>query len=86
MDQDHTLGGEMKKCRKANLKLHIDNYHFRCISTPPLFGEIVSRHGIQPDTSKLNMLVEMPPKSKKVAFFLVFRKEELSEQRLTSHI
>ena len=44
-----------------NLKLSKDKCHFRCTSVP-IFGEVMSRHGIQPNPQKLKALTEMPPK------------------------
>ena len=30
----------------------------------PIFGEIISRHGLKPDPRKLNVLTEMPSEQK----------------------
>ena len=34
----------------------------------PIFGEIISRHGVKPDLHKLKMLTEMPPPKTKKEF------------------
>ena len=53
------------KCRKENLRLSKNKCHFRCTSVP-VFGEIISRAGVQPDAHKLCTFTEMSlPKLKK---------------------
>ena len=64
-DHDDTLWRVLKTCRQVNLKLNKDKCHFRCTSIP-LFGEILSRHGVKLDPQKLNSLTKIPsPKTKK---------------------
>ena len=55
----------LKWCQDVNLKLNKEKCHFRCTSIP-FFGEVVSRHGVQPNPQKVRALTEMPvPKNKK---------------------
>ena len=42
----------LQLCRQVNLKLDEDKYHCRCTSIP-FFGEVTSRHGVQPNPQKL---------------------------------
>ena len=46
-DHDETLQQVLQICRQVNLKLNKDKCHFRCTSVP-FFGEVISRHGVQP--------------------------------------
>ena len=55
----------LKWCQDVNLKLNREKCHFRCTSIP-FFGEVVSRHGVQPNPQKVRTLTEMlAPKNKK---------------------
>ena len=64
-DHDKAVYKVLKQCQDVNLKLNKENCHFRC-SAIPLFGEVISRQGIQPDLQKVKALTEMPaPKNKK---------------------
>ena len=51
-------------CRHVNLKLNKEKCHFRCTSVP-FFGEVISKHVVQPNPQKLKALTWMPPKMKK---------------------
>ena len=51
---------ELQMCRQLNIKCNKDKCHFRCTSVP-FFGEVISRHGVNPDLQKLKALREMPP-------------------------
>ena len=60
-DHDRTLYRVPQICKEENLKLNMDKCHFRCISIP-IFGKIISRYGVKPDSpGKLHALTEMPP-------------------------
>ena len=64
-DHDEAVYKVLRQCQDVNLKLNKDKYHFRCMSMP-LFGEVVSREGTQPDPQKIRALTKMPaPKNKK---------------------
>ena len=64
-DHDEVVYKVLKQCQDVNLKLNKEKCHFRCTSIP-LFGEVVSRQGIQPDPQKVRALTEMlVPKNKK---------------------
>ena len=54
-DHDETLWQVLQICRQVNLKLNKDKCHFRCTSVS-LFGEMISRHGVQPNPQKLKTL------------------------------
>ena len=47
-DHDNMLWQVLQICRQVNLKLNKDICHFRCTSVP-FFGEVISRHGLQPN-------------------------------------
>ena len=61
----------MKICCKENLTLNRDKGEFKCIRVPFL-GEIIYRHGDQPDPHRLHVLTDMPPPTNKreLKFFL----------------
>ena len=64
-DHDEAVYKVLKWCQDVNLKLNKEKCHFRCTSIP-FFGEVVSRHGVQPNPQKVRALTEMPaPKNKK---------------------
>ena len=64
-DHNEAVYKVLKHCQDVNLKLNKEKCHFRCMSIP-LFGEVVSRQGIQPDPQKVRALTEMQvPKNKK---------------------
>ena len=64
-DHDEAVYKVLKWCQDENLKLNKEKCHFRCTSIP-FFGEVVSRHGVQPNPQKVRALIEMPaPKNKK---------------------
>ena len=64
-DHNKAVYNVLSQCWDVNLKLNKDKCHFRCTSIP-LFGEVVSRHGVQPDTQNVRALTEMPaPKNKR---------------------
>ena len=63
-EQDDTLERVLHICRQVNLKLNKGKCHVRCTSVP-FFGEVISRHGVKPDTQKLKALTEMPPPNNK---------------------
>ena len=64
-DHDKAVYQVLKQCQDVNLKLNKEKCHFRCTSIP-FFGEVVSRHGVQPDPLKVRALTEMPvPQNKK---------------------
>ena len=50
--------------RQVSLKLNKDKCHFRCTSVP-FFGEVISRHDVQPNPQKLKSFMVMPPKGEK---------------------
>ena len=50
-DHDEVVYKVLKQCQDVNLKLNREKCHFRCMSIP-FFGEVVSRHGVQPDSQK----------------------------------
>ena len=55
----------LQKCRHVNLKLNKDKCCFRC-TLGTFYGEVISRHCIQPNSQKLKALMEMsPPKTKR---------------------
>ena len=47
-DYDEMLQQVLQICRHVNIKLNKDKCHFRCTSVP-FFGDVISRHGVQPD-------------------------------------
>ena len=64
-DHDNTLQGVLQICRKDNLKLNKDKWHFWW-TVATYCGEIISWQGVRPDLTKLKALTDMPPlKSKK---------------------
>ena len=64
-DHDEAVYKVLKWCQDVNLKLNREKCHFRCMSIP-FFGDVVSRHGVQPDPQKVRPLTEMPvPQNKK---------------------
>ena len=64
-DHDEAVYKVLKWHQDVNLKLNKEKCHFRCTSIP-FFGEVVSRHGVQPDPQKFRALTEMPvPKNKR---------------------
>ena len=64
-DHDKTLCRVLQICRKENLKLNKSKCNFRS-TTIPVFGEIISRHGLRPNVHMLQTLKHIPhPKSKK---------------------
>ena len=64
-DHDKAVYKVLKQCQDVNLKLKKEKCHFRCMSIP-LFGEVISRQGVQPDPQMVKALTEMPaPKNKK---------------------
>ena len=64
-DCDKAVYKVLKWCQDVNLKHNREKCHFRCMSIP-FFGEVVSRHGVQPDPQKVRALTEMlAPKNKK---------------------
>ena len=56
---DNTLQKVLQVSRCVNLKLNKDKCHFRCTSIP-IFGEVISRHGVRSDPQELKELMEMP--------------------------
>ena len=48
-----------------NLNLNKDKCNFRSTSVP-FFGEVISRHGMQPNPQKLKLLTDMPPPKTKM--------------------
>ena len=64
-DHDEVIYKVLRWCQDVNLKLNREKCHFRCTSIP-FFGEVVSRHGVQPNPQKVRALTEMPaPQNKK---------------------
>ena len=64
-DHDEAVYKVLKWHQDVNLKLNKEKCHFRCMAIP-FFGEVVSRHGVQPDPQKVRALTEMlVPKTKK---------------------
>ena len=64
-DHDETLKQVLQICRQVSLKLNKDKSCFRFTSVP-FFGEVIFRHGVQPNPQKLKALTDMqPPKTKK---------------------
>ena len=57
-DHDEAVYKVLKWCQDVKLKLNREKCHFRCMSVP-FFGEVVSRHGVQPDPQKVRALTEM---------------------------
>ena len=47
-DHDDTLFKAPQRCRQVNVNLNKDKCHFRC-TLVPIFGDVLSRHGIKPD-------------------------------------
>ena len=64
-DHNQVLQQVLQICRYLNLKINKDKCHLRCMSVP-FFGEVISRHWMQPNPCKLKLLTNMPPpKTKK---------------------
>ena len=59
-DHDAIVCKVLKRCKKVNLKLNKEKYHFRCTSIP-FFGEVISRRGVQLDPQNIKALMDMPP-------------------------
>ena len=59
-DYEETVDKVLRICRKSGLKLNKEKCHFRCTSIP-LFGEVISHDGWNPDHRKLKALIDMLP-------------------------
>ena len=64
-DHDSTLWTVLLIYRELNLKSKKDVLFQMFIS--PIFGQIISIHGMEPDKRKLKALIEMPPTQKVTA-------------------
>ena len=64
-DHDAAVHKVLWGCEEVSLKLNKEKCHFRCTSIS-LFGELISREGVQLDPQKIKALPEMPvPNNKK---------------------
>ena len=66
INYERTLHRVFQTCREGDVKCSKDKCHF---SAPLfLFGEIISRYGVQPDPCELCALREMPPPTLKNSY------------------
>ena len=68
-DHDEAVYKVLKQCQDVSLNLNKEKCHFRCRSIP-FFGEVVSRHGVQPNPQKVKELTEMPENKNELQAFL----------------
>ena len=63
-DRDHneTLEKVPQICSQANINLNKDKCLLRCIGIL-FFSSIISWHGLSPDPSKIQALIDIPPKT-----------------------
>ena len=57
-DHEETLNRVLLMCRQATLKLNKDKCLFRCTSSIPLFGRVISRQGVIMDLNKVQALAD----------------------------
>ena len=55
-EHEEMLWQVLQICRQVNLKLNKDKWYLRCTSVP-FYGEVISKHGVQPNPRKMKVLI-----------------------------